>query len=136
MLEHTKMHLIEKEAIKTQIKKDVSTLKKFYLKKIDLDDVSFIKELQTEFECLLHSTDIKPIPADEAFQDLTDRYSKAGALLKGVRIREGLTQIEFAKLINTTQANLSSMENGTRSIGKSKAKMIAKQFGVDYRYFL
>ena len=72
----------------------------------------------------------------KAFKDLTDRYGKAGVLLKGIRVREGLTQIEFAKLIGTTQANLSSMENGTRPIGKIKAKLIAEKFGVDYRYFL
>jgi transcriptional regulator with XRE-family HTH domain len=84
----------------------------------------------------LHHKDIEIISADEAFKDLTDRYGKAGALLKGIRVREGLTQIEFAKLIGTSQANLSSMENGTRPIGKNKAKLIADQFGVDYRYFL
>ena len=56
--------------------------------------------------------------------------------MKGIRVREGLTQIEFAKLIGTSQANLSSMENGTRPIGKNKAKVIAEKFEVDYRYFL
>ncbi|MGC1182017.1 helix-turn-helix domain-containing protein [Legionella sp.] len=70
------------------------------------------------------------------FKDLTERYGKAGALLKGIRIREGLNQTEFAKLIGTTQANLSSMEKGTRPIGKNKAKIIAEKFGVDYQYFL
>lgn len=136
MLGHTKTHLTEKDAIKAKIKKDFSAFKKFYLKKFELDDISFIEELRNEFECLLNQTNTENIPADEAFKDLRDRYSKAGALLRGVRIREGLTQIEFAKLINTTQANLSSMENGTRSIGKSKARIIAEKFGVDYRYFL
>jgi len=29
-----------------------------------------------------------------------------------------------------------SMENGTRPIGKNKAKLIAEKFDVDYRYFL
>lgn len=136
MLGHTKMHLTEKDAIKAKIKEDLSAFKKFYLKKIEQDDVSFIKELQDEFEYLLHHTNTGAIPADEAFKDLTDRYGKAGSLLKGIRIREGLTQTEFAKLIGTTQANLSSMENGTRPIGKNKAKIIAEKFGVDYQYFL
>jgi len=39
-------------------------------------------------------------------------------------------------MINTTQANLSSMESGKRPIGKNKAKLIAEMFDVDYRYFL
>ena len=136
MLEHMKMHLTEKDAIKEKIKADLSAFKKSYLKNFEIDDLSFIKELQDEFEYLLHHKDIEIISADEAFKDLTDRYGKAGALLKGIRVREGLTQIEFAKLIGTSQANLSSMENGTRPIGKNKAKLIADQFGVDYRYFL
>lgn len=136
MLGHTKTHLTEKDAIKAKIKEDLSVFKKFYFKQFELDDVSFIKELQNEFEYLLHRTDTETISADEAFKDLTDRYGKAGALLKGIRIREGLTQTEFAKLIHTTQANLSSMENRTRPIGKNKAKIIAEKFGVDYQYFL
>ena len=136
MLERTQMHLTEKDAIKAQLKADLSALKKHYLKKIEIDDVSFIKELQKEFAALLHDTTQDTISADEAFKDLKNRCSKAGALLKGIRIREGLTQIEFASLIATTQANLSSMENGTRLIGKNKAKLIAEKFDVDYRYLL
>ena len=57
-------------------------------------------------------------------------------ILKIIKLREGLTQAEFALIINTTQANLSSMEAGKRPIGKSKAKFIAEKFHVDYRYFL
>ena len=136
MLGHMKTHLTEKDAIKAKIKADLSAFKKSYLKNFEIDDLSFIKELQDEFEYLLHHTDIEIISADEAFKNLTDRYGKAGALLKGIRVREGLTQIEFAKLIGTSQANLSSMENGTRPIGKNKAKVIAEKFDVDYRYFL
>ena len=136
MLGHMKTHLTEKDAIKAKIKADLSAFKKSYLKNFEIDDLSFIKELQDEFEYLLHHTDIEIISADEAFKNLTDRYGKAGALLKGIRVREGLTQIEFAKLIGTSQANLSSMENGARPIGKNKAKLIAEKFGVDYRYFL
>jgi DNA-binding XRE family transcriptional regulator len=93
--------------------------------------------LRHEFEHLLQSTNQETISVDEAFKDLTGRYGKAGALFKGVRIREGLAQIEFAKLIDTTQANLSSIENGTRPIEKAKAKIIAEKFGVcEYDLFV
>lgn len=136
MLGHTKTHLTEKDVVKAQIKADLSTFKKCCLKKIEVEDVSFIKELQDEFEYLLQCIKQETVSADEAFKGLTNRYSKAGSLLKGIRIREGLTQIVFAKLIGTTQANLSSMENGSRPIGKNKAKLIAEKFDVDYRYFL
>ncbi|WP_454783531.1 helix-turn-helix domain-containing protein [Legionella sp. WA2022007384] len=60
--------------------------------------------------------------------------------MKGIRIREGLNQTEFAKLIGTTQANLSSMENGTRPIGKTKLRLLLKNLAliisISYKIFL
>ncbi|HLB41380.1 MAG TPA: helix-turn-helix transcriptional regulator [Gammaproteobacteria bacterium] len=70
------------------------------------------------------------------FEKLEKKYTRAGVLLKGLRLREGLSQVAFAKKINITQANLSNMENGRRSIGKVVAKRIEKVFGTNYRYFL
>lgn len=70
------------------------------------------------------------------FDNLENQYTKAGVLLKGLRARENLSQIEFAKKIKVTQANLSNMENGKRPIGKIIAKRIEKVFGTNYRYFL
>src|SRR5690242_15174971 len=58
------------------------------------------------------------------FDQLDQKYTKAGALLKGLRLREGLSQVEFAKKIHVTQANLSNMEHGRRPIGKMIAKRI------------
>lgn len=76
------------------------------------------------------------VPASVVFAKLEAKYTKAGVLLRGLRIRENLSQIEFAKKIKVTQANLSKMENGRRPIGKIIARRIEKVFGVNYRYFL
>jgi DNA-binding XRE family transcriptional regulator len=76
------------------------------------------------------------ITADELFMDFDRKHGKVGALLKGLRAREDLSQIAFARKIGVTQANLSKMENGKRSIGKTVAKRIAKIFQIDYRIFL
>lgn len=38
------------------------------------------------------------------FENLEKQYTKAGVLLKGLRARENLSQIEFAKKIKVTQA--------------------------------
>lgn len=76
------------------------------------------------------------VPIKILFDQLDEKYTKAGALLKGLRLREGLSQVAFSKKINVTQANLSNMENGRRAIGKIIAKRIEKVFGADYRYFL
>jgi DNA-binding XRE family transcriptional regulator len=70
------------------------------------------------------------------FKKLDKKYTKAGALLKGLRLRESLSQVAFAKKINVAQTNLSSMENGRRPIGKTIAKRIEKVFRTNYRYFL
>lgn len=78
----------------------------------------------------------RSISSDVVFAKLEKKLTKAGALLKGLRVREGLSQIAFAKKIHVTQANLSNMENGRRPIGKIVAKRIEKIFTVDYRYFL
>jgi len=87
--------------------------------------------------------DVKPeenttssITIQNRLDDLDHKYTKPGALLKGLRIREGLTQVAFAKKIQVTQANLSHMEHGRRPIGKNIAKRIQEVFGTDYRYFL
>lgn len=76
------------------------------------------------------------VSVDEVFKELNEKYTKAGALLKGLRARENLNQIEFAKLIHVTQANLSKMENGKRPIGKNIAKRLEQAFNVNYKYFL
>jgi transcriptional regulator with XRE-family HTH domain len=75
--------------------------------------------------------------ADESNELFTEKeYTKAGVLLRGLRLRENLSQVEFAKKIQITQANLSNMENGRRPIGKIIAKRIEKVFGTNYWYFL
>jgi plasmid maintenance system antidote protein VapI len=76
------------------------------------------------------------VSAEEVFSDLIKKRGKSGAALRGLRAREGMTQIVFAKAIAVTQANLSAMENGRRAIGKEIAQRIAKKFGFDYRVFL
>jgi DNA-binding transcriptional regulator YiaG len=76
------------------------------------------------------------VSAKILFAKLDKKYTKAGALLKGLRARENISQVEFAKKINVTQANLSKMENGHRPIGKIIAKRIEKVFGTNYRHFL
>ena len=73
---------------------------------------------------------------EDAFAGIEKKYTKPGVLLQGTRHREGLSQVEFAKKIKVTQADLSKMEHGKRSIGKEIAKRIEKAFGVNYRYFL
>ena len=76
------------------------------------------------------------INADELFSDINKKYTKAGALLHGLRVRENLTQSQLAEKIKVTQSDISQMENGTRNIGRMIAKRIEKLFDIDYHAFL
>lgn len=70
----------------------------------------------------------------DPFEDINKKYTKMGALLKAVRLREGLNQQDFARLINVTQGDLSKMERGVRPIGKLLITRIAKKFGSTLGY--
>lgn len=76
------------------------------------------------------------VTADEIFSAVNKKYTQPGALLRGLRVRENLTQIEMADKIQVTQSDISQMENGTRKVGRIIAKRIEKLFDVDYRSFL
>lgn len=97
---------------------------------------SIIDKYQVDNEEPKNKARVKAPSLKSLFNKLDEQYTKAGALLKGLRLRENLSQIEFARKINVTQANLSKMENGKRPIGKIVAKRIEKVFGINYRYFL
>lgn len=84
----------------------------------------------------IENEDKETVSVEDVFKNIREQYTKAGALLKGLRARENLNQMEFAKLINVTQANLSKMENGKRPIGKTIAKRLEQVFNVNYKYFL
>ena len=86
-------------------------------------------------DAAMHHED-ESLSVEEVFGDIINKYTEAGALLRGLRYREDLTQREFAAILNITQANLSAMENGKRNIGKELAKRIANKFKLDYRIFL
>ncbi len=76
------------------------------------------------------------LTSEQFFGPLLNDQPEWASNLRGLRYREDLTQVEFAKAIGVTQSNLSAMENGKRSIGKEIANRIAATFKIDYRYFL
>jgi len=76
------------------------------------------------------------VSADEVFSEQHAKHGKAGTVLRGLRARDELTQVQLAKKLGVTQGDVSAMENGRRSIGKSMAKRLAKVFKADYRVFL
>lgn len=76
------------------------------------------------------------VPADEVLGDVYRKYGKTGSVIRGLRAREDMTQIELARKLSVTQGDLSKMENGKRPVGKEMAQRLAKAFKTDYRVFL
>ena len=124
---HTKKHLISAHAHGSALQ--VTHYNKTYLIPKEIAEQYLVEDKKKK-----HTT--SSLPIKKLFEKLDEKYTKPGALLKGLRLRENLSQVQFAKKINITQANLSSMENGRRPIGKAIAKRIEKVFGADYRYFV
>ena len=69
-------------------------------------------------------------------QDMMDKYSEPGVILRGARGKEGLTQTELAQKLGIPASNISEMENGKRPIGKKMAKRLAETLNIDFRVFL
>ena len=78
----------------------------------------------------------KNIDAKSIFADINKKYTKPGALLRGIRIRENMTQTEIAAKLKVTQSDISQFEHGVRHIGRKIAQRIEKLFNVNYRAFL
>ncbi len=68
---------------------------------------------------------------EDAFQE-----KHSGVVIRGLRFRDELTQVELADKIGVLQSHISEMENGRRPIGKAMAKKLARVFNSDYKIFL
>ena len=76
------------------------------------------------------------IPWRESVQDLIHKQSEPGVMVRGGRVKEGLSQIALAEKLGIPAPNVSEMEHGKRTIGKAMAKRLAKILNLDYKVFL
>jgi len=74
--------------------------------------------------------------ADEYFVSNFPHETRSSVHLKGLRYREGLTQVQLAEKTGIRQNHLSEMESGKRPIGKENARKLAAVLNTDYRLFL
>ncbi len=86
------------------------------------------EEIAKEVEKSKHE---KGIPASEVFLD-----ESPATLLRGLRGKEDITQIELAEKLGITQTMVSDMESGKRAISIKMAKRIEEVFNVSYKIFL
>jgi DNA-binding XRE family transcriptional regulator len=59
-----------------------------------------------------------------------------GMMLRGLRGKLELTQIQFAKRLGVSQHHISEIENSKRTIGIDMDKRLADEFNVPYKLFL
>ena len=59
-----------------------------------------------------------------------------GQVLRGLRVRENITQEEMAEALGVRRRQIAEMENGTRKISVAMAKRIAKAYPISHRVFL
>jgi DNA-binding XRE family transcriptional regulator len=59
-----------------------------------------------------------------------------GSAIRGLRLREGLTQEQLAEKIGVKRPHISAMERGKRPIGKAMARRLAEALQTDYRVFV
>lgn len=76
------------------------------------------------------------LPAEAVFPELGDARKRPGAVLRGFRLRDLMTQVALARRLACPQPWISQMEGGTRPIGKTMAERLARVFKVDRRLFL
>lgn len=76
------------------------------------------------------------VSAEDVFPELKDPKNHPKITFRGIRSKTGLTQKEVAERLEIAQADVSNIERGKRGIGKTLAKRIEKEFGIDYRRFL
>ena len=74
--------------------------------------------------------------SNEIFKILDQKYGKVGTTIRGLRIRDGLTQKQLAHKLNIHQVHISQIERGKRVVGKKLAQKLAKVFRTDHRLFL
>jgi DNA-binding XRE family transcriptional regulator len=69
--------------------------------------------------------------AEEIFGDwINNPRLRVAKYLKGIRKREGLTQVEVCKKLKIQQANLSKMESGERPVPKNLIEKISKLYNI------
>lgn len=77
-------------------------------------------------------------PEDEKLYTFAEAFpdSNPGRRLRGLRVRENITQKELAAQMGIKPHHISEMESGKRSISKDMAKRLVGVLGGDYRVLL
>jgi len=76
------------------------------------------------------------IPADEFFKEIDQKYGKIGAIVRGYRYRDDMTQVQLAKKLGVTKNYVYQMEYSKFKIDKKMAQKLAEIFKTKFHMFL
>ena len=68
---------------------------------------------------------------EEVFPD-----AHPGKIVRGLRVKEDITQEELAKRLGIAQTHVSEIESGKRPVSRNMAKRLAEAFNVSPRIFV
>lgn len=99
--------------------------------------LNVIKNALSSVESDLYSFDENDGSVDDVLNS-SDVFSDTtpAMLIRGLRGKEGLSQIEFANKLGIAQNMVSDMENGKRHVSLNMAKRIGEVFKIPYKMFL
>ncbi len=92
---------------------------------------SIIENKQAEQENQEDQGDDEPCSMEELFPNASPAMA-----LRGLRVREGITQKQLADCLGISQTRVSELETNTRAISLAMAKRIAKAYKTSYKIFL
>ncbi len=93
--------------------------------------VKMIEKMLKEQNAIFYER--RTVLAEEVFPDLLDPIKAPANYLRGIRMRECLTQTELATKSGVKQSHLSEMERCKRPIGKDVAKRLAAALNCNWR---
>ena len=69
-------------------------------------------------------------PSEVVFKEFAKDRPKGAVYLRGIRVREGLSQKQLEDMTSIPVSNISKYESGARKITDSVAKIFAKALGI------
>jgi ribosome-binding protein aMBF1 (putative translation factor) len=99
--------------------------------RVPVQNATAIRELLESSGHVLDISERELYTAKDVFPD-----SHPGKIIKGLRVREGLTQQQLAEKTGLRHHHISEMEHGKRAIGKEMARRLGKALNADYKILL
>ena len=106
------------------------------IKKLSSKDKRLIQRVVEEAVRFVQNEDSETLSPSQTHSFMKKLVSDSGSpaqMLRAYRKRQSLTQAELSEKCGISQAHISEMENGRRTIGLNSAKKLAKILKCDYK---